>query len=82
MPRPIAVSSGSIATPMTATGNMNFLRPAITSLNTGAAKPCRNTNARRPRVGNKTLCLRKPSRARRDLLFVMPSMRVRIMNAE
>jgi len=43
MPRPIAVSSGGIATPMTATGNMNFLRPAITSLNTGAAKPCCNT---------------------------------------
>jgi hypothetical protein len=54
MPGPVAVSSGSIATPMTATGNMNFLRPAITSLNTGAAKPCRNSNARRPRVSNKT----------------------------
>jgi hypothetical protein len=35
-----------------------------------------------PRVGNKTLCLRKPSRASHDLLFVMPSMRVRIVNGE
>jgi hypothetical protein len=35
-----------------------------------------------PRVGNKTLCLRKPSRASHALLFVTPSMRVRIMNGE
>jgi hypothetical protein len=39
------LSSGNIATSMTATGNMNSPQPVITSLNTGGGEPCRNTVA-------------------------------------